>query len=67
MLPKDTPDQRDKKAQAYADTVPDGTVDTDYEPTYLDGSLKNECWDSRNNNTLWRDDTCQSFTISVAP
>ncbi len=61
MPPKDTPDQRDKKAQAYADTTPEDTVDTDYEPTYRDGSLKNECWDSsgrdsRNNNTPWRDD-----------
>lgn len=46
MPPKETPDQRDKKAQAYADTIPDEDVDTGYEPTYRDGSLKSECWDS---------------------
>ena len=43
MPPKETLDQRDKKAQAYADTVPEDTVDTDYETTYRDGNLKNEC------------------------
>ena len=58
MPPKETPDQRDKKAQAYTDAIPEDTGDADYEPTYRDGSLKNECWDDRayRDNSTWRDD-----------
>ena len=61
MPPKDTPDQRDKKAQAYADAVSDDERDTSYKPTYRDGSLKNECWDSSGwnrsgNGSSWRND-----------
>ena len=51
---KETPDKRDEKARDYADAIPDD-ADTDrnddYEPTYRDGSLKNECWD----DIAWRD------------
>ena len=63
MPPKDTPDKRDEKARDYADAIPDDeALDNGYEPTYRDGSLKNECWDDRawNNNTSesndWRDE-----------
>ena len=45
MPPKDNPDKCDQKAQDYADAIPDETGEgEDYEPTYRDGSLKNECW-----------------------
>ena len=51
MQPKN-PDQRAEKARAYADTITDDTDQDDaYEPTYRDGSLKNECW----NDAAWRD------------
>ena len=52
MPPKDTPDKCDEKAREWADTIPDDEQSDDYEPTYRDGSLKNECW----NDTAWRDD-----------
>ena len=64
MPPKDTPDKRDVKARDYADAIPDDSdhddaeQSDDYEPTYRDGSLKNECWDDRayRDNSAWRDD-----------
>ena len=47
MPPKETPDKREELARDYADAIPDDTEQNDdYEPTYRDGSLKNE----------WRDD-----------
>ena len=53
MLPKETHDKRDAKARDYADAISDDTdQDNDYEPTYRDGSLKNECWD----DSAWRND-----------
>lgn len=55
MPPKETPDKRDEKARDYADAIPDDRdQDNDYEPTYHDGSLKNECWDDRDYRD-WRD------------
>ncbi len=57
--PKETPDKRDAKARDYADAIQgDSDQDNDYEPTYRDGSLKNECWDDRayRDNSAWRDD-----------
>ena len=55
MPPKETPDKRDEKARDYADAIPDDRdQDNDYEPTYRDGSLKNECWDDRDYRD-WRD------------
>ena len=61
MPPKKTPDKREELARDYADAIPDDSnQDNDYEPTYRDGSLKNECWDDRAyrdwNDTAWRDD-----------
>ena len=59
MSPKETPDKRDIKARDYADTIPDDSAqDNDYEFTYRDGSLKNECWNDRGyrDNSEWRDD-----------
>lgn len=54
MLPKTqdkTPEE--KKARDYADAIlDDAEQNEDYELTYRDGSLKNECW----NDTAWRDD-----------
>ena len=50
MLPlqtNSTPDKRDQKAQAYADAIIDGNEPESYEPTYRDGSIKNECWDDK--------------------
>ena len=48
MSPKETPDQREELARDYADAIPDDSdQNNDYEPTYRDGSLKNECWDDR--------------------
>ena len=53
MPPKETPDKREDKARDYADVISDdGEQDNGYEPTYRDGSLKNECW----NDSGWRDD-----------
>lgn len=52
MPPKETPDKRDEKARDYADAIlDDSDQNNDYEPTYRDGSLKNECW----NDSAWRD------------
>ena len=59
MPPKEKPDKREELARDYADTIPDDTAqDNDYEPTYHDGSLKNECWDDRGyrDSSDWRDD-----------
>ena len=59
MSPKETPDKRGIKARDYADTIPDDSdQDNDYEFTYRDGSLKNECWNDRGyrDNSEWRDD-----------
>ena len=43
----------EQKARDYADAIPDDAEQSDdYEPTYRDGSLKNECW----NDSAWRDD-----------
>lgn len=60
MPPKETPDKREELARDYADTIPDddGDENNDYEPTYRDGSMKNECWDDRGyrDNSDWRDD-----------
>ena len=48
VIPGDTPDERAKKARDWADALPDDEEqDGGYEPTYRDGSLKNECWDDR--------------------
>lgn len=53
LPPKETPDKREDKARDYADAISDdGERNNDYEPTYRDGSLKNECW----NDSAWRDD-----------
>lgn len=58
MPPKETPDKREELSRDYADTILADTIladtdqDNDYEPTYRDGSLKNECW----NDSAWRDD-----------
>lgn len=55
MPPKETPDKREELARDYADAIPDDTdQNNDYEPTYCDGSLKNECWDDRAYRD-WRD------------
>lgn len=52
MPPKETPDKREELARDYADAIPDDSdQNNDYEPTYRDGSLKNECWD----DSAWRD------------
>ncbi len=59
MPPKETPDKREELARDYADAIPDDSdQNNDYEPTYRDGSLKNECWDDRayRDNSTWRDD-----------
>ena len=59
MPPKETPDKREELARDYADAIQgDSDQDNDYEPTYRDGSLKNECWDDRGcrDNSDWRDD-----------
>ena len=59
MPPKETPDKREELARDYADAIPDDSdQDNDYEPTYRDGSLKNECWDDRayRDYSAWRDD-----------
>lgn len=61
MPPKETPDKREELARDYADAISDDSdQDSDYEPTYRDGSLKNECWDDRAyrdwNDTAWRDE-----------
>lgn len=45
MPPIDNPDKRDKKAQDYAEAIPDESGSEGYEPTYRDGSAKNDCWD----------------------
>ena len=58
MPPKETPDKREELARDYADAIPDDAdQDNDYEPTYRDSSVKNECWDDRGyrDNTAWRD------------
>ena len=61
MPSKETPDKREELARDYADAIPDDTdqddieQSDDYEPTYRDGSLKNECWDDRGYRD-WRDD-----------
>lgn len=58
MPPKETPDKRDEKARDYADAISgyydhdDAEQNNDYDPTYRDGSLKNECW----NDSAWRND-----------
>ena len=60
MPPKETPDKREELARDYADAIPndsdqDGAEQNDdYEPTYRDGSMKNECWDDRDYRD-WRD------------
>ena len=64
MPPKETPDKREELARDYADAIPDDAdyddaeQNDDYEPTYRDGSLKNECWDDRGyrDNSDWRDE-----------
>ena len=59
MPPKETPDKREELARDYADAIPDDAdQNDDYEPTYRDGSLKNECWDDRDygDRNDWRDD-----------
>lgn len=59
MPPKETPDKREELARDYADAISDDSdQNNDYEPTYRDGSLKNECWDDRGyrDNSDWRDD-----------
>ena len=59
MPSKDTPDKREELARDYADAIPDDSdQDNDYEHTYRDGSLKNECWDDRayRNYSTRRDD-----------
>ena len=59
MPPKETPDKREELASDYADTIlDDSDQNNDYEPTYRDGSLKNECLDDRayRDNSPWRDD-----------
>ena len=58
MPPKEPPDKREELARDYADAIPENSdQDNDYEPTYRDGSLKNECWDDRGyrDNRDWRD------------
>ena len=46
MIP--TPDEKEKKALDWSDQIPDPDEgDEGYEPTYRDGSAKNECWDDR--------------------
>ena len=41
----------EQKARDYADAISDGAEQSDdYEPTYRDGSAKNECW----NDSAWR-------------
>ena len=46
MIP--TPDEKEKKALDWSDQIPDPDErDEEYEPTYRDGSAKNECWDDR--------------------
>ncbi len=46
------PEDQEQKAREYADSVPEEeAADEAYEPTYSDGSLKNECW----NDHAWRD------------
>ncbi len=35
-----------RRAEAYADRSGDSRADDAYEPTYRDGSVKNECWRS---------------------
>lgn len=43
-----TPDEKEKKALDWSDQIPDPDEgDEGYEPTYRDGSAKNECWDDR--------------------
>lgn len=38
----------EEKAIDYSDSIPDDEDDTpDYEPTYRDGSPKNECWNDK--------------------
>ena len=59
MPPKETPDKREELARDYADAISDDSdQDNVYEPTYRDGSPKNECWDDRGyrDNSDWRDD-----------
>ena len=55
-MPPKTKDNisEEQKAHDYADAIPDddGDENNDYEPTYRDGSMKNECWD----DSAWRDD-----------
>ena len=65
-MPPKTKDNitEERKARDYADAIPDDAdyddsgQNNDYEPTYRDGSLKNECWDDRayRDNSTWRDD-----------
>ncbi len=46
MIP--TPDEKEKKSLDWSDRIPDpDEADEGYEPTYRDGSMKNECWDDR--------------------
>lgn len=52
MPPKNNPDERDGKALAWADGMAEEDAEEGWEPTYRDGSLKNECWNDRE----WRDD-----------
>ena len=54
MPPKSTPDGQERKARDWADAIPDEDEPASdaYEPTYRDGSLKNECW----NDSFWRND-----------
>ncbi len=35
-----------KKEREWADEIPDGEEEEEYEPTYRDGSAQNECWDA---------------------
>ena len=38
-----------KKEREYADQIPDEEeTSSPYEPTYRDGSAKNECWSEEN-------------------
>ena len=53
-MPPKTQDStpEEQKAHDWADAIPDDAEQSDdYEPTYCDGSLKNECW----TDSVWRD------------
>lgn len=36
--------EADRRAREWADQIPDEEEAPSYEPTYRDGTLKNECW-----------------------